>query len=72
MRQLVVVLLLLLLLLLRHGTLSSPEVHPRIVLGCFTVKTLLLYLQHAIVMRLHGRESYVVILIPETADLLGS
>ncbi len=60
-----------LLLLLRHGALSSPEVHPRIVLGCFTLKTLLLYPPHAIVMRLHGRDSYVVILIPETMDLLG-
>ncbi len=30
-----------------------------------------LYPPHAIVMRLHGRDSYVVILIPETANLLG-
>ncbi len=64
-------LLLLLLLLLRHGTESSPKGHPRIALGYFTLKALLLYPPHAIVMRLHGRDSYVVILIPGTADLLG-
>ncbi len=61
-------LLLLLLLLLRHGAYSSPEAHPRIALGYFTLKALLLYPPHAIVMRLHGRDSYVVIVILETAD----
>ncbi len=40
-------------------------------LGYFTVKALLFYPPHATAMRLHGRDSYVVILIPETADLLG-
>ncbi len=58
----------LLVLLLRHG---SPEGHPRIALGCFTLKALLLYPQYAIVMRLQGRDRNVVILIQETADLLG-
>ncbi len=49
----------------------APRDHPRIALGYFTLKALLLYPPHAIVMRLHGRDSYVVILTPETADLLG-
>ncbi len=48
-------LLLLLFLLLKHGAESSPEGHPRIALGYFTLKALLLYPPHAIVMRLHGR-----------------
>ncbi len=61
---------LMLLLVLRHGAKSSLEGHPRIALGCFTLEALLLYPPHAIVMRLHGRDSYVVILILETADLL--
>ncbi len=39
-------------------------------LDYFTLNTLLIYPPHAIVMRLHGRDIYVVILIPETADLL--
>ncbi len=47
------------------------EGHPSIALDYFTLKALLLYPPHAIVMRLHGRDSYVVIPIPETADLLG-
>ncbi len=51
--------------------LELPEGHPRIALDYFTLKALLLYPPHAIVMRLHGCDSYVVILIPETADLLG-
>ncbi len=38
--------------------------HPRIAPGYFTLKALLLYPPHAIVMRLHGRDSYVVSLIP--------
>ncbi len=49
----------------------AAEGHPRIALGFFTLKALLLFPPHAIVMRLHVRDSYVVILIPETADLLG-
>ncbi len=60
-----------LLFLFRHGAWSSPEGHPRIALGYFILKALLLYPTHAIAMRLHGRDSYVVILVPETADLLG-
>ncbi len=40
-------------------------------LGYFTLKTLPLYPPHAIVMRLHGRDSYVVILMPAMADLRG-
>ncbi len=50
---------------------AHPKDHPIIALGYFTLKALLLYPPHAIVMRLHGRDSYVVILIRETADLLG-
>ncbi len=53
---------------MRHGAESSPEGHPRIALGYFTLKALLLYPTHAIVIRLNGRDSYVVIPIPETAD----
>ncbi len=65
-------LLLLLILLLRQGAKSSPEGHSRIVLGYFTLTTLLLYPRHVIVMRLHWCDvSTVVILIPETVDLLG-
>ncbi len=45
--------------------------HRRIALGYLTLKALLLYPPHAKVMRLHERDSYVAILIPETADLLG-
>ncbi len=40
-------------------------------LGYFTLKALLLYPPHAIGVRLHVRDSYVLIFIPETADLLG-
>ncbi len=41
-------------------------------LGYFTLKALLLYPPHAIVLRLHECDvSYGVILIPETVDLLG-
>ncbi len=43
------------------------EFIPRIALGYFTLKAFLLYPPHAILMRLSGRDSYVVILIPETA-----
>ncbi len=53
----------------RH--LELNEGHPKIALGYFALKVLLLYPPHAIVLRLHGCGSYVVILIPETADLLG-
>ncbi len=46
------------------------RVHPRIMLDYFTLKALLLYLPHSIVMRLHGRDfSYVVTLIPEMVNL---
>ncbi len=55
-------------LLLWHG---SPEGHPRLAPGYFTLKASLLYPLHAIVIRLHRRNSYVVILIAETANLLG-
>ncbi len=51
--------------------LELPEGHPRITLGYFTLKALLLYLPHAIVTRLHGRDCDVVILVPDTTDLLG-
>ncbi len=47
------------------------EGHPRIALSYFTLKALLLYPPHTIVMRLHGRDSNIVSIIPETADLLG-
>ncbi len=42
-----------------------------IVLGYLTLKAPLLYPPQAIVMRLHGHDSYVVILIPKTRYLLG-
>ncbi len=54
-----------------RGAQSSPEGHPRIVPFYITLKALLLCPPHAIVMRSHGRDGYVVILIPETVDLLG-
>ncbi len=55
-----------------HGAWSSPEDHSRIALGFVALKALLLYPPHAIILRLHGCDvSYVVILIPETVDLLG-
>ncbi len=44
---------------------------PRIDLDYFTLKALLLFPPHAILMRLHGRDSCIVILEPEAADLLG-
>ncbi len=60
------------MLLLRHGAKSSSEGYSRTRLGYFTIKALLLYPPHALVMRLHGRDvSYVVIFIQETADLSG-
>ncbi len=31
----------------------------------------LLYPPHAVIMRLHGRDSYIVVLTSETADFLG-
>ncbi len=48
-------------------------VHPKVTLeqrcfGYFVLKALLLYPPHAIVVRFYGRDSYVVIPIPETAD----
>ncbi len=58
-------------LLLRYGAKSSPKGSPRIVLGYFISKELLLYPPHAVVIRLQGRIGrHVVILMPETADLL--
>ncbi len=48
--------------------LELNEGHLKIALGYFALKVLFLYPPHAIVMRCG---SYVVILIPETADLLG-
>ncbi len=51
---------------------SSPEGHPRVVHGYFTLKALLLYPWHTIEMRLHGRDgSHVVSVIREKVDLLG-
>ncbi len=51
----------------------APRAHPKVTLslGYITLKALLLYPPHTIVVRLHGRDKYVVILIQETADLLG-
>ncbi len=57
--------------LLRHGALSSPKGHVRIALCYIALKAFLFFPPHTIVRRLHGRDSYVVILIPETWDLLG-
>ncbi len=47
----------------------ASRAHPKVTLEHRLA--LLFYPPHAILMRLHGRGSYVVILIPETADLLG-
>ncbi len=59
-------------LLLRYVAKSSPKGNPRIALGYFILKALLLYPPNAVAMRLHRHDgSHVVILIPETADLLG-
>ncbi len=56
----------------RHGARSSPEGHSRKVLGYFNLNTTLLHPPHAILIRLNKRYgNYIVILIPETADLLG-
>ncbi len=44
--------------------------HPIKALVYFTLKALLLYPPHAVVMTLHGHDSFVVTLIKETADLL--
>ncbi len=41
--------------------IAHPKVTPRIALSYFTLKTLLLYSQHAIVLRLLGRD--IVILL---------
>ncbi len=54
-----------------------PRAHSKVTLeqpyfGYFTLKALWAYSLHAIEMRLHGRDaSNVIILILETADLLG-
>ncbi len=58
-------------LLFKAAALAAVYGHPRIALDYFYLKALLLYPPHAIVIRLHGHGSYVVVLIPETADLLG-
>ncbi len=55
-------------LLLRHGASRSPEGHPRIAPGYFTLKALLLYPPHIILTRFNGRDSYVIFLIPKTVD----
>ncbi len=58
--------------LLRHCTLTSPEGHPRIESRSFTLKALLLYPPHAKVIRSQERGvSYIAIIIPVKADLLG-
>ncbi len=50
----------------------AVEGHPRIAHGVFTLKALLIYPPHAVVMRLHGCDvGYVVILILKAVDLLG-
>ncbi len=49
----------------------APRAHTKVTLGYTTLKAILLNPPHTIVMRLHGRGNYVVILIPATADLLG-
>ncbi len=60
------------MLLLSYGAKSSPVSHPRITLSYFSLRALLPYPPHAIVMRLHGRDvGYVVTLIRKKADLLG-
>ncbi len=50
---------------------SSPEGHPRVVHGYFTLKALLHHPWHTIVMWVHGRDgSRIVSVIPHTVDLL--
>ncbi len=64
--------LLMVLLILRHGVWSAPYGHPRIALDYLTLKALLIYPPHAIVMRMYGLDvCYVDILLPEAAVLLG-
>ncbi len=54
-----------------HGARSSPEVQSRKVLGYFNLNATLLYPPHAIMIRLNKRYgNYIVMLIPETVDLL--
>ncbi len=49
----------------------APRDHPRVKLGHLCLNALLLFPLHSIVMRLHERDgSRVVILTPDTADLL--
>ncbi len=48
--------------------LELTRSNPRIGLGYFTLKAVLLYPPHTPVKRLHGHDSYIVILIPETVD----
>ncbi len=45
----------------------APRAHPKVTLE----QHLAHYPPHATVLRLHGRDSYVAILIQETVDLLG-
>ncbi len=50
--------------------LELTGIHPTTVLSYLTCKALMIYPPQATVMRMHGRDvSYVVIFIPETADL---
>ncbi len=49
----------------------APRARPKGTLEQCLATWLLLYPPHAIVMRLQGLDSYVVILIPASADLLG-
>ncbi len=58
------------LFLLRRGAYKSPEGHPRMALGYFLLKALLIYPPPAKVVRLHGRDNYVVILILEMVHIL--
>ncbi len=48
---------------LLYTTLDNTPLH--------SIPALLLYPPHAIVLKLHGRESNIAILVPETAGLLG-
>ncbi len=50
----------------------APRAHPKITLERRFMEAYLLYLPHTIIMRLRGCDlSYVVVLIPETAVLVG-
>ncbi len=47
----------------------QPKFHPRKVLGYFTLKAN--DQPHTRMMRLHGRDSNVVVLVVKTVDLMG-